>query len=118
MKQPLQVKGTSMYNPETEVLFPSKAIGSLSSLRSKIWQDLVIQVQDCSVASPEQTAFLLMMIKIDGCTSCNVDSFRAMRGCPACALLNIRRYKGTDDELVRIYQQALKETKTFFEKNN
>jgi hypothetical protein len=105
-----------MYNPETEVLFPSKAIGSLSSLRGKIWQDLVIQVQKCPIDSPEQTAFLLMMIKIDGCTSCNVDSFRAMRGCPACAQLNIKRYKGSDDELVRLYLQALKESKTFLEK--
>jgi hypothetical protein len=107
-----------MYNPETEVLFPSKAIGSLSDLRGKTWRDLVCQVQSCSVESPEQTAFLLLMIKIDGCTSCNVDSFRAMRGCPACAQLNIRRYKGNDDELVRLYQQALKETKTFLEKKN
>ena len=107
-----------MYNPETEVLFPSKAIGSLSGMRGKTWQDLVSQVQNCSVESPEQTAFLLLMIKIDGCASCNVDSFRAMRGCPACAQLNIRRYKGSDDELVRLYQQALKETKSFLEKNN
>jgi hypothetical protein len=105
-----------MYNPETEVLFPSKAIGSLSSLRGKTWQDLVSQVQNYPIDSPEQTAFLLMMIKIDGCISCNVDSFRAMRGCPACAQLNIKRYKGSDDELVRLYQQALKESRTFLEK--
>jgi hypothetical protein len=105
-----------MYNPETEVLFPSKAIGSLSSLRGKTWQDLVQQVLDFPVDSPEQTAFLLMMIKIDGCSSCNVDSFRAMRGCPACAQLNIKRYKGNDDELVRLYQQALKESKLFLQK--
>jgi hypothetical protein len=107
-----------MYNPDTEVVFPSKAIGSLSNLRGRIWEELVLQVQSCPVESPEQTAFLLLMIKIDGCTSCNVDSFRAMRGCPACAQLNIRRYKGSDEELLRIYQQMLKETKSFLEKNN
>jgi hypothetical protein len=107
-----------MYNPDTEVVFPSKAIGSLSNLRGKIWEELVLQVEGCPVESPEQTAFLLMMIKIDGCTSCNVDSFRAMRGCPACAQLNIRRYKGSDEELLRMYQQMLKETKSFLEKNN
>lgn len=101
-----------MYNPETEILFPSKAIGSLSSLRGKTWQDLVAQVLQTPVQSSEQTAFLLMMIKIGGCVTCNVDSFRAMRGCPACAQLNIKRYKGTDDDLVRMYQQALKEALT------
>jgi hypothetical protein len=107
-----------MYNPDTEVVFPSKAIGNLSNLRGEIWEELVLQVLNCPVESPEQTAFLLMMIKIDGCTSCNVDSFRAMRGCPACAQLNIRRYKGSDEELLRMYQQMLKETKSFLEKNN
>jgi len=105
-----------MYNPETEVLFPSKAIGSLSSSRGKSWQDLVSQVQDCSVESPEQTAFVLLMIKIAGCASCNVDSFRAIRGCPTCAQLNIRRYKGSDEELMHLYQQVLKEAKSFLEK--
>lgn len=99
-----------MYNPETEIVFPSKAIGSLSNLRGKTWQDLVSSVVEKPIQSSEQTAFLLMMIKIDGCVTCNVDSFRAMRGCPACAQLNIKRYKGTDDDLVRMYHQSLKET--------
>ena len=104
-----------MYNPETEIVFPSKAIGSLSSLRGETWQDLVNMVIEKPLDSPEQTAFLLMMVKIDGCITCNVDSFRAMRGCPACAQLNIRRYKGTDDDLVHQYEQALMDTKkTFF----
>ncbi len=105
-----------MYNPETEVLFPSKAIGSLSKLRSKTWQDLVDQVNAQPIQSSEQTAFLLMMIKIGGCITCNVDSFRAMRGCPACAQLNIKRFKGTDDDLVRLFQQALKDTNSLFTK--
>jgi hypothetical protein len=107
-----------MYNPDTEILFPSKAIGSLSMLRSKTWQDLVNQVKEMPVQSSEQTAFLLMMIKIGGCITCNVDSFRAMRGCPACAQLNIKRYKGTDDDLLRIFHQSLKDSNSFFSKLN
>jgi len=51
-----------MYNPETEVVFPTRAIGSLSNLRGKVWQDIVKQVQEFPVDSPEKTAFLLMMI--------------------------------------------------------
>jgi hypothetical protein len=107
-----------MYNPETEILFPSKAIGSLVTARGKIWQDLVRQVDELPVQSSEKTAFLLLMIKIGGCVTCNVDSFRAMRGCPACALLNIRRFKGSDDDLLRVYQQALQDTKSFLLRNN
>lgn len=98
-----------MYNPETEILFPSKAIGSLSKLRGKTWQDLVHQVNEQPVDSSEKTAFLLLMIKIGGCVTCNVDSFRAMRGCPACAQLNIRRFKGSDEDLLRLYQQSLQD---------
>lgn len=105
-----------MYNPETEIVFPSKAIGSLSTLRGKTWQDLIDLVKEKQADSPEQAAFLLMMIKINGCITCNVDSFRAMRGCPSCAQLNIRRYKGTDDDLILQYQQALKDTTNFFSK--
>lgn len=107
-----------MYNPETEILFPSKAIGSLSKLRGEAWQDLVDRVKDLPAQSPEQTAFLLMMIKIGGCITCNVDSFRAMRGCPSCAQLNIKRYKGTDEDLIHLYEQALKDTKSHFSKVN
>ncbi len=105
-----------MYNPETEIVFPGKAISSLSNLRGKTWQDLVNLVNEKPVESPEQTAFLLMMIKIGGCITCNVDSFRAMRGCPACAQLNIRRFKGTDEDLVHLYQQALKDANNHFRK--
>jgi hypothetical protein len=50
---------------------------------------------------------------LDGCTTCNSDSFRAMRGCTQCAILNIRRFRGSDKELIRLFEQARKEiTKT------
>jgi hypothetical protein len=105
-----------MYNPETEVLFPGKAIGSLSSLRGDLWQNLVAEVMNKPVEAPEQTAFLLMMIKIGGCVTCNVDSFRAMRGCPACAQLNIKRFKGSDEDLIKMYQQMLQDAKNYLAK--
>lgn len=107
-----------MYNPETEVLFPGKAIGSLSGLRGDVWQSLVTEVINKPVEAPEQTAFLLMMIKIGGCITCNVDSFRAMRGCPACAQLNIKRFKGSDDDLIKLYQQFLQDAKSYLARKN
>ncbi len=107
-----------MYNPETEVLFPGKAIGSLSNLRGETWQSLVTDVMRKPVDSAEQTAFLLMMIKIGGCITCNVDSFRAMRGCPACAQLNIKRYKGSDEDLMKLFQQMLQDAKSYLARKN
>ena len=58
---------------------------------------------------PEHLSFVLMMVKINGCTTCNADSFRAMRGCTQCAVLNIRRYRGSDKELLKQYSKAQKE---------
>ncbi len=107
-----------MYNPETEVLFPGKAIGSLSTLRGETWQSLVTDVMRKPGDSAEQTAFLLMMIKIGGCITCNVDSFRAMRGCPACAQLNIKRYKGSDEDLMKLYQQMLQDAISYLARKN
>jgi hypothetical protein len=48
-----------------------------------------------------------MMIRLNGCLSCETDSYRAMRGCAACAVQTLRRFKGSDRELTRAFQQAL-----------
>jgi len=47
-----------------------------------------------------------MMIRLDGCLSCETDSFRAMRGCLACAHQVLHRYKGPDTDLVKRYQRC------------
>ena len=56
---------------------------------------------------------MLLMIRINGCMACETDSYRAMRGCTACAHQTLRRYKGDDDELIGIYEQALADIRDF-----
>jgi hypothetical protein len=51
-------------------------------------------------------AFGLLMIRIDGCLSCHADSYRAMRGCTVCAQQSISRFKGSDEDLVRLWEVA------------
>ena len=97
-----------MYNNDTELLFPSRVIKKLEGLRGAEWDQLVNQVTNLEEDSVEHLAFVLMMSKIDGCSSCNSDSFRAMRGCTQCAVLNIRRFRGEDSELVKMFEQAKK----------
>jgi len=98
-----------MYNDDTELLFPTRVIESLSGLRGEEWDTLVKIAMESPEDSAEHLAFVLMMTKINGCTTCNADSFRAMRGCTQCAMLNIRRHRGSDKELTKMYDKAKKE---------
>jgi len=95
-----------MYNNDTELLFPSRVIKDLAGLRGPEWDELVNRVKNLAEDSIDHLAFVLMMTKLDGCTTCNSDSFRAMRGCTQCAILNIRRFRGSDKELIRLFEQA------------
>jgi hypothetical protein len=61
---------------------------------------------------PESLAFSLLMIRLDGCLSCETDSFRAMRGCVACAQQVLHRYKGPDADLLKRYGRCLHEVRS------
>ena len=106
-----------MYNTDTELIFPSRVIEKLYNQRGKTWKKLVGQVLDKPETSLERLAFVLMMARLDGCTTCNADSFRAMRGCTQCALQNIRRFRESDRELVKLYNQAKKDLEKLFKEN-
>lgn len=105
-----------MYNSDTELLFPARVIEKLKDQRGKEWQNLVGEVEGKESTSPDQLAFVLMMARLDGCTTCNADSFRAMRGCTQCALQNVRRFRGDDKELVKMYERARKDLDPFLNK--
>lgn len=99
----------NMYNSDTELLFPSRVIPELRDLRNKPWRELVDRVADKAPDDLDHLAFVLMMVEVDGCTSCNADSFRAMRGCTQCAFQNVRRFRGPDRELVKMFTNARRE---------
>jgi hypothetical protein len=61
----------------------------------------------------QSLAFVLMMVRLNGCMACETDSYRAMRGCDACAIQTLRRYKGSDRDLLRAYQQALDDVRRY-----
>ncbi len=95
-----------MYNPDTELLFPLRVIPSLRHLRGEAWRDLVERTKEQEPDSIDKLAFVLMMIRLNGCTTCNADSFKAMRGCTACSQQTVRRFRGSDAELVEHYVAA------------
>jgi hypothetical protein len=61
----------------------------------------------------ETLAFMLMMTRLNGCVSCETDSYRAMRGCAACTIQTLRRFKGSDEDLIEKFADALADIRSF-----
>ena len=89
-----------------DMLFPSRAIEFLQDLRGEAWKNLVINLAEMDPTDPDRIAFVLLMVRIGGCASCQSDSFRAMRGCVLCSSTTIKRYKGNDQTLIELYNEA------------
>jgi hypothetical protein len=45
-------------------------------------------------------------MRLDGCLTCETDSYKAMRGCVQCAIQTVRRFKESDDDLLEQYKEA------------
>ena len=105
-----------MYNEDTDVLFPPRVIPHLRSLRGESWRELVDQACSGEDISLEKLSFVLLMVRIGGCNSCQSDSFRAMRGCTQCAIQTIKRYRGSDEDLIRGYQEAKEDVDQYMRK--
>jgi hypothetical protein len=95
-----------MYQSDAEILFPTRVIPSLRNLRGVEWQQLIDHVLAQPAGSIGRQAFVLMMIRLDGCLTCHADSYRAMRGCTLCAQQTIARFKGCDQDLVALFEEA------------
>lgn len=106
-----------MFNSDTEVLFPLRVIPTLRSLNGEAWRRLIDRFQAKEEDAAERFAFALMMVRMCGCVGCSADSFRAMRGCTLCARQTIRRFRGTDNELVEQFRQVQKEVEAFLQKS-
>jgi hypothetical protein len=98
-----------------EILFPHHVIPALKKLRGPQWQALVERISKLPETHEETLAFMMMMIRLNGCMACETDSYRAMRGCGACTLQTLRRYKGEDNELLVQFNEALEEVQKFAE---
>jgi hypothetical protein len=105
-----------MYNSDTELMFPLRVIPTLSNLRGIDWQKLITKVSSSSSTINEQMAFVLLMVRLGGCITCNADSFRAMRGCTQCASQTVRRFRGADRELIEQYNQYINEVENYLDR--
>ena len=57
-----------------------------------------------------------MMARMSTCATCNADSYRAMNGCSTCARQALKRFRGSDEELVEMFQAAKNEVDRYIQK--
>lgn len=98
-----------MESVNIDLLFPSRAIEPLRKLRGERWENLINHLVELEPDSLDRIAFVLFMVRMGGCTACQSDSFRAMRGCILCSSNTIKRYKGDDQNLIDLYYEAKKD---------
>lgn len=103
------------YRSDTEILFPMRVAPHLRNLRGPIWKELVERALQAPEASPEQLAFSLLLIRINGCMTCHTDCYRAVRGCTVCAIQTVRRFRGPDAELINMFNRAKEDVLAYLE---
>lgn len=95
------------------LMFPREALRAIRGARGERFGQLVDRVRSLPECHEESLAFMLMMVQLNGCVSCATDSYRAMNGCGLCALRVLKRFKGTDDDLLERFSMALREVRAF-----
>jgi hypothetical protein len=95
-----------MSTATAELIFPPRIIAALKDERGPVWQELLATSRLLQDESPEQTAMTLMLARLNNCTTCTTNSYRAMQGCESCTRQSLKRFRGTDEDLVRLYHDA------------
>ena len=97
------------FHAKAELLFPAHLISSLRDLREEEWQRLVDRVAALPETHTDSLAFVLMMVELDGCMKCNSNNYKFLRGCYLCATQTVQSFKGSDQELLDMYERAKQE---------
>lgn len=98
-----------LYQADTDVLFPPRVIPTLADLRGPTWRDLVDHILSLPEDHPDVLGFMMLMVRLNSCITCHADSYRAMRGCTFCARQSVARFKGTDEDLIELWNNARQE---------
>ena len=92
--------------PDSEILFPSRCIPQLRDLRGPEWAELVDLVVTLPDGHEDVLGFSLTLIRLGSCLTCDLDSYRASLGCCTCACRSVGGFKGSDRDLVHLFEQA------------
>lgn len=106
------VRRESMY-PDSEILFPPRCIPLLAEVRGKAWKALVRRVARLPEDHPDTLALSLTVIRLAGCLTCDMDSYRASLGCATCSQRAVAGFKGTDEQLIERFEEAREEIEAY-----
>ncbi len=96
-----------LYQADAELLFPARLIPGLRELRGVEFAMLIDRLTECEAESAvEILGFSLMMTRLASCLTCTADSYRAMNGCTRCVHKVVRGFKGSDEELIKLWETA------------
>ncbi len=95
--------------PQSEILFPHRAIRPLSRERGADWQELVNQVASQRDGNEDTLAFSLMMIRLCDCLNCDQSCYKASLGCITCAQRVVAAQRGSDVKLRQTFELTRRE---------
>lgn len=101
--------------PDSEILFPPRCIPELRDLRGPKWAELVDRVAALPDGHEDVLAFSLLMIDLASCLTCDLDSYRASLGCCTCAARTVSGFKGSDEEIIRQFEEAREQVREYLE---
>ncbi len=102
-----------MMYPASEILFPSRCIPQLRNLRGPRWSELIDHIAALPDGHEDVLGFSLMMIRLASCLTCDLDSYRASLGCCTCAHRSVAGFKGSDKELIQLFEDAREEMRKY-----
>lgn len=91
-----------------DLLFTPRLISKLRDLRGEEWAKFVDSFAGLPDTHPDALSLAMMIIQLGGCLSCEMDSYRAQRGCALCSRQTVLSFKGTDQQLIKRYESARK----------
>ena len=94
----------------TEFLFAHWAVSSTKDARGTRWQELVTRITALPSTHPDALAFALMMVRINGCLTCDATRYRDRGGCATCSRFSLLTLnKESEASLLTRYRAAQKE---------
>jgi hypothetical protein len=119
MSRYLRLENTILMYPDSEILFPARCITELRNLRPGVpWRELIDRISTLHESHEDVLSFSLMMIRLNNCLTCDLDSYRASLGCGQCARRTIQGYKGNDKELLTKLEEARSELHIHWRENH
>lgn len=99
--------------PDSEILFPPRCIPQLRNLRGEQWAQFIDHLTQLPDDHEDVLGFSFLMIQLGSCLTCNLDSYRASLGCCTCARRTVAGFKGSDEELIQLFEEAREKVRAY-----